>query len=209
MREKVAPLGHADSVECVGTACDDAHCVRICKPRVFTGRYEHSPEDKGSVFSGGDHAREPIHRGVWVAPPQAFNKRADDIVVIIAVAVVEHDFFLNRFFGGFAAYVDRRTPRGHGRRGGGIPFFGCRFYCEFERVQQTARVSVRRFDQVFESAFFEFDFPMTVAALFVAERLFCRFSQIVVCQRFQLKYAAPAHERFIDFEKRIFGRRSD
>ena len=105
--KKITPLRHSDAVKGFRRTVYDAHCIRIGKPRVLAGGNKHPPEDKMRVFAGGNHARKPIHRSVRIAPAQTFYKRADNVVVIVAVAVVKYGFFLNRLFGCLFGNINR------------------------------------------------------------------------------------------------------
>ena len=107
VRKKITPLRHSDAVKGFRRAVYNAHRIRVGKSRVLARRNKHPPEDKMRVFAGGNHARKPIHRSVRIAPAQTFYKRADNVVVIVAVAVVKHGFFLNRLFGGLFGNINR------------------------------------------------------------------------------------------------------
>ena len=134
MRKHKAPFGKSDAVKGCGAAFDDAERMRVGKAGVFAGGNKHAPEYKMRIFSRCEHARHPIHSRIRIASAKAFYKGADNVVVIVAVAVVQHDFFLNAFFGRFAAYVNAASFR----RNAGMflrrPAFGGRFDGKFQRV---------------------------------------------------------------------------
>ena len=146
VRKKITPLRHSDTVKGFRRAVYNAHRIRVGKSRVLARRNKHPPEDKMRVFAGGNHARKPIHRSVRIAPAQTFYKRADNVVVIVAVAVVKHGFFLNRLFGCLFGNINRRTVRRLRRNRGGRPFFRRRFNSKFQRIQKAPRIPVCRFD---------------------------------------------------------------
>ena len=58
-----------------------------------------APEDVPGVFAGVHHDGQPVKRRVGVATAQAFDVRADDVVVCIAFLVVQHGTLLDRLFG--------------------------------------------------------------------------------------------------------------
>ena len=117
--------------------------------------------------------------------------------MIIAVAVVKNNFFLNRLFADFAADIDFA-----------VGFVGG-FYRQFQRIEQTPCVSVRGIHKMFERACFKYDVFCSVTAFFVRKCHFCRFHQIFFFERLELKHAASAYQCFIYLKKRVFGRCAD
>jgi hypothetical protein len=66
---------------------------------IFGGEDHHPSGNKQRIFSGFDHPHHPIDRGVGIAAAHTFNKRRDDIVVLLATFIVQQRFMLRGFFG--------------------------------------------------------------------------------------------------------------
>ena len=51
---------------------------------VFDGHADHAAGEIERVFAGGEHARQPIERGVGIAVAHALVQRGDEVVVLFA-----------------------------------------------------------------------------------------------------------------------------
>ena len=114
------------------------------------------------ILSRGNHAREPVERRVRVSAAEAFNKGADNVVMVVAVAVVENDLLLDAFFRGLEVNLNAgslgRRPCGNGGLDG-----------ELEGVEEASSVTRGRVDEMLEGAGGELDLPSPVAALPIGE----------------------------------------
>ena len=99
--------------------------------------------------------REPVDRGVWVAPSYALDECADGVVVAIAGAVVDDGLLLDGVLGDFAGDGD-----GHPGIALAQPR---RFHCDFEGRQRAAGIAVALGRPDFEGFIGECDVERAVA----------------------------------------------
>src|SRR5690554_1376944 len=88
-------FGKTDTFEgsCVGLHHHDR--LGICHTDIFTGTYEHPPENELRILSCAYHPGHPIECGIWIAPSNRLDECADNIEVIIALFFIQHDFSLD------------------------------------------------------------------------------------------------------------------
>ena len=68
---------------------------------VFDGHADEAAGDVHGVFAGLEHAAEPVERGVGVGVADGFVQGGDEVVVLLALLVVEEDALLEGFDGYF------------------------------------------------------------------------------------------------------------
>jgi hypothetical protein len=66
---------------------------------VFYGHADDAASEIKRVFSGGEHAGEPVERGVGVGVAHAFVQGGDEVVMLFAGFIVEQDALLDGFGG--------------------------------------------------------------------------------------------------------------
>ena len=66
---------------------------------VFDGHADDAASDVHGVFAGLQHAAQPVERGVGVGVADGFVQGGDDVVVLLALLVVEQDAALEGFGG--------------------------------------------------------------------------------------------------------------
>ena len=66
---------------------------------VFDGHADDAAGDVHGVFAGLEHAAEPVEGGVGVGVADALVQGGDDVVVLLALLVVEQDAALQGFGG--------------------------------------------------------------------------------------------------------------
>ncbi len=64
------------------------------------------------VFAGLQHAAQPVERGVGVGVADGFVQRGDEVVVLLALLVVEQDALLEGLGGDVSGDACRRGARG-------------------------------------------------------------------------------------------------
>ncbi len=209
VRQKIAAFGKPHAVESLRAGVHHGDSIRIGEAGVLAGGNQHPPENKARILAGGGHTRKPVHRRVGIAPAQTFDERADNVIMIVAVAVVQHDFFLNGLLGGLPRNINRGAVGGNGRIRVRLPFFGSRLDGKLQRVQERPGVAVRGLNQMFERTVLKFNLPVTVAALRIGKSLLGGLAEVGAFQSLELKDAGTAHERLVHLEERIFSRRAD
>ena len=95
--ERDAGFGHADEFDRLLRGDGDEQPVRISQADVFAGGNDEAPRDETRVLAGMQHFREPVDRGFFVRSADAFDERADCIVVRIAGAIVDDRLFVECF----------------------------------------------------------------------------------------------------------------
>jgi hypothetical protein len=78
---------------------------------VFDGHADDAAGDVHGVFAGLQHAAEPVEGGVGVGVADGFVQRGDDVVVLLALFVVEQDAALQGFGGDRGLVVMIFSPR--------------------------------------------------------------------------------------------------
>jgi hypothetical protein len=87
--------------------------VRFGEADVFDRHADYAAGDVERIFSGFEHASEPVEGGVGIAVANRFVQRGDDVVMLFAAFVVEQNTLLEGFVDGCFRYL-----RGSGRRRG-------------------------------------------------------------------------------------------
>ena len=73
-----------DVLDCVGSSDCNDQGLGVGHADVFAGQDDQSAGDEPGVFSGFQHARQPIQPGISVTPTDAFDEGADHVVVIVS-----------------------------------------------------------------------------------------------------------------------------
>src|SRR5712692_6282410 len=68
--------------------------LRIGESDVFGRRDDQAARDEQWILAGLQHPRQPVHGSIRIAAAHAFDQRGDDVVVLVAGAVVEEVSFL-------------------------------------------------------------------------------------------------------------------
>ena len=92
--QRDARFGHADLVYRVEAGVGQQQGVGVRKPDVLRSEDHQPPGQKTRLFASGQHARQIVDRGIGVAAPHRFDEGRDDVVVLLAVLVVEGDVLL-------------------------------------------------------------------------------------------------------------------
>jgi len=87
---------------------DEGHRVGVAD--VFAGEDHHAAQDEQRVFAGVDHAKAPVQGCVGIAAAHRLDKGADDVVVLLAVLVVEEHAALHGHLD--VGALDERPPVG-------------------------------------------------------------------------------------------------
>ena len=112
---------HADEVAGLIGGHGDLQRPRVGKPHVLAGKARHAAGDVERVLAGLQHARQPVHRRVRVGIAHGLVQRGDEVVVFLALLVVEQGFFggalFQRLFGhGDAVFVHLAVEHHHFQR---------------------------------------------------------------------------------------------
>ena len=108
LREGEIAFGHADEIDGVTSGHAQRERVRLGEADVFDGHADHAARDVKRIFSGFEHARQPVEGGVGIAVANRFVERGDDVVMLFAAFVVEQNTLLEGFVdGGFGDCVRR------------------------------------------------------------------------------------------------------
>jgi hypothetical protein len=118
-------MARTDELDRAGGRHGHLERARVGVADVLGGEHDHPPGDVLGVLAAGDHHRQPVDGGVGVGATQALDEGRDDVVVLVAAAVVEQ-----RVLAGGVVDVlrgDLAAGRRRGRR--------------FQDVQRVARVA--------------------------------------------------------------------
>ena len=63
--------------------------LRLSQPDILGGQNNQTPSDKQRVFSGMNHAGQPVERSVRRGAAHRFDKRGDGVVVAIPGLVIQ------------------------------------------------------------------------------------------------------------------------
>uniref|UniRef100_A0A8W7PIM2 Uncharacterized protein n=1 Tax=Anopheles coluzzii TaxID=1518534 RepID=A0A8W7PIM2_ANOCL len=69
-------------------------CVRVRQPDIFARHPHHAPADVARILAGRNHARRPVQGGVVVRGADGFVQRGYDVVVLVALPIVQQVRFL-------------------------------------------------------------------------------------------------------------------
>ena len=92
--QRDAGLGHADLMHRVEAGVGQQQGVGIGQPDIFGGEDHQPPGDEARLLTAGQHPRQVVDGGVGVAAPDGLDEGRDDVVVLLAVLVVEGDVLL-------------------------------------------------------------------------------------------------------------------
>ena len=67
------------------------------KADVFDRHADDAAGNVHRVFSGGEHSAEPVECGIGIGVANGLVQGGDDVVVLLALLVVEQDALLQRF----------------------------------------------------------------------------------------------------------------
>ena len=110
LRERNDALGQPDEVHRVLDRDRDLQRARIGVADVLGREDHHPPRDEQRILARLDHAHHPVQRRVGIAAAHALDERGDDVVVLLARAIVEQRLVLR----GLAHVLGRdlgRCPR--------------------------------------------------------------------------------------------------
>ena len=99
MRERNARLGHTDKFHRLLRRDGQRQCIRIGEADVFASKNDDASRDETEIFAGMEHFSEPVHRAFFIGRTHAFDKRADGIVVRVALAIIDDGLLLDAFLG--------------------------------------------------------------------------------------------------------------
>src|SRR5439155_418888 len=179
-------LGHADEMRRLLRGDRDLQRLRVRQSDVLGGGDDQASRHEQRILAGLEHSREPVDGRVGVAASHALDERRDDVVVLVAGAVIKKMSLLQR-----ALDVLERDLVGAGQSGRG-----------FESVERHARVAARclqlRVHRVGA------DRRVELAQTTLDDAL-----QLVAVEGFEPEHAAAREQRSDDFEGTIRGGRAD
>ena len=197
--ERNPPLRHADQLHRLGRGDRERQRLRVGDTNVFSRRDDHASRDEARVLPRLDHPRQVVQGGVGVAAANRLDERADDVVVLVAGAVVAQEGPVDgggdrfrRDYGMLVLLIDgrERCLRGRLERGQRAPGIPGR-----QTNERVARLVVER-DATGE--------PARVDDGAVHEH-----PEVVVLERFQGEQEAAAEQRGDHREAGILCRRGD
>src|SRR5579872_3102620 len=92
----------AEKIECIHRRKSDLKCGRISEADVFAGHANETAREIERVFSGFEHAREPVESRVGIRVAHGFVQRGDEIEMLLARFVVGEQLVLENVFETFA-----------------------------------------------------------------------------------------------------------
>ena len=108
VRERDARLRHPDKFDRLLRRDRKLQRFGVSKTNVFTCENHNPPRDKTEIFPGVQHFRQQVHRAFFIRSAHAFDKRADGVVVGVAVAIVNDGLLLDAFLGNCEREVNHR-----------------------------------------------------------------------------------------------------
>ena len=86
-----AAFGHTDGFD--GLPCGDSEREGLWfgVADIFGGGDDESSGDEAGIFAGFEHSCEPVEGGIGIASADAFDERAGDVVVFIAIGIKADD----------------------------------------------------------------------------------------------------------------------
>ena len=150
--------------------------MRIGQPDVLARQNHQPPRDEPHLLAGVEHFRQPVERRVRVGAAHAFYKCGDRVVVLIAIRVIDHRFFLDAFLRRRAVDADhaiRTRRRRHDR--------------DFQRVQTFPRIAIRRRGEMRERLLRHLDFHFAKAPHRIRHRALLQRDQAFHAQRLELE----------------------
>ena len=165
--------------------------ARIGVADVLAREDDHPARDEARVLAALEHPRQVEERGVRIGAARRLDPRRDQVVVLIALLVVEDGAALERVLG------DRERDGPIGADGLGR---------ELERAQRHAGVAAGARGEELERVVLHAG--RVRYATLVGERPPQQLEHVRVLERVQLVYAAAGQERRVDLEERVLGRRA-
>ena len=162
--------------------------VRVGVPDVFGGEDDHAPRDEAGVLARLEHRCEVVHGGVRVPTPHRLDERGGEVVVLVALAVVEE----GTFAGGVEDVLlgDRHS------------FGTCRLVRELEDLERRTGVASRAPRDQREWLLRDVRVELPRAAR--QDHL-----ELVLRERGQLDHGAARQQGRVHLEVRVLGRRPD
>ncbi len=170
----------------------------VSQADILAGQQYQAAGHEEGVFSGFQHARQPVHRGIGIGAAHTLDKGGDDLIVLIAGPVVQQGPLLQRLF-------DRRlidVPDALG-----IGWGGCRR--QLQGVQRHAGIAVGHGDEVFHCVRRRRDVLGAQSPLRVGQGSAHQPFYRRIVQRFQPEDPTARQQSGVDGEARILGGRAD
>src|SRR5207247_2643622 len=181
-------LRKPDELQCLGRGDSHAQRARVCVPDVLRGENHHAPGDEAWILARLQHRCQVVDGCVRVAAAQGLDEGGREVVVLIALAVVEKRSLACGVEDVLLAYLGVLRA---GRREGELQ--------DLERAAGVATRSVR--DQA--------DDPVRDSGLERGPTPPDDLSQLLLVEREQLDDGAPGEKRRVDLEVRVLGGRAD
>ena len=153
----ILPFGHPHPFEGLGTARDDGYRHWLSQPYILGRQHQQPPKNEAWIFTGQDHFRQIVERGIGSGAAHRLDERADGVIVLVARFVVLQGALLNGFLGHFqrdaahALFVRRRG-----------------FDSQFQRVERGTRVPAGDLGQVLQRVGGDVERTPAVAAFHIA-----------------------------------------
>ena len=93
--ERNLRLGQADKLHRLLRRDRHDQRLRIGHADVFARADDDPPRDEADVFARVEHLRQPVERRIGIAAAHRFDEGGDRIVVLVAVAIIDHRLFLD------------------------------------------------------------------------------------------------------------------
>ncbi len=184
--------------------------VRIGQADVFDRHAHHAARDVERIFSGFEHAPQPVERGVGIAVAHRLVQRGNQVVMFFAGFVVEQNALLQRVADDVVGDLARSFS-------GGCPI--SRVLCEkwgfrqprrdFQNVVGAARVAAGVAGDLLQHVVGGRQIHFAETALVVGESPPQQQDDLLFSQRLQHIDAAARQQRRVDLERRILGGRAD
>ncbi len=84
LSERGVALGHTDEVHGILCRHRQGQCLRVGVSDILRSEPDEPSRDVQRIFSGFEHASEPVHRRVGVAVAHRLMERGDDVVMLLA-----------------------------------------------------------------------------------------------------------------------------
>ena len=165
---------------------------------VFAGEDDEASGDEAEVFARVEHFGEPVEGGVGVGAADTFDEGGDGIVVLVAVLVIDHGFFLDTFFGDGVGDVDDSE----GIRWGGDDG-------DLQGIEALAGIAIGRSGEMEESGVFDGEGHFAEAAEGIGEGAFLEIEEIFDGKGFELKDLGARDEGGVDGEEGVMGGGAD
>ena len=184
-------LGQPDELDRDAVGRRDHQRARVGVADVLGGQDHHPPHDEARVLAALEHHREVVQRGVDVAGARRLDPRGDQVVVLVAGAVVAHGLALQRALGAGQA---TRAARARAVSAASSSAPSALRASPPLRWARNATASSSTVD---------------VAQLAALDRAAQQRLDVLGGQRAQLQHLRPRQQRGVDREVRVLGRRAD